>query len=206
MEDTKIRHYPIEEREAIRSADGATWEAAFAKYLADIRCPRDAGNAVAVLDWLLGHAAALSYADNAEVYAGAGAPPPPAAEGGAAVGALSAGAIAELAAALKLPVHGDEATMMHALATVVEAKLSAGAIAEAVASKDERRHTFPLDDSPLGFSTGDAKLDEACKVLRLLHIADLRTLQTRINELVSDVQDLTANPRTNAKLGKVGRG
>jgi len=40
-------------------------------------------------------------------------------------------------------------------------------------------------------------MDRACKVLRLLHITDLRDLQTRINELIVKVQSLTADPKTN---------
>ena len=51
---------------------------------------------------------------------------------------------------------------------------------------------------------GDVKLNQACKILRLLHIGDLRELQTLINELVVQVQGITANPKTNSKLGKVG--
>ena len=46
---------------------------------------------------------------------------------------------------------------------------------------------------------------QAAKVLRLLHINELRDAQTQINELVVNVQALTADPKTNAKLGKVGR-
>jgi RLL motif-containing protein 1 len=42
-------------------------------------------------------------------------------------------------------------------------------------------------------------------VLRLLHISELRDAQTAINELVVDVQGLTADPKTNTSLGKVGR-
>jgi len=43
----------------------------------------------------------------------------------------------------------------------------------------------------------DDAMDRACKVLRLLHITDLRDLQTRINELIVKVQSLTADPKTN---------
>ena len=65
-------------------------------------------------------------------------------------------------------------------------------------------NVFPLKEMPLGFDTGDHQLNQACKILRLLHIADLRELQTLINELVVQVQGITANPKTNTKLGKVG--
>jgi RLL motif-containing protein 1 len=47
---------------------------------------------------------------------------------------------------------------------------------------------------------------EASKILRLLHIRDLRELQNRVNEAIVAVQSITANPKTDTKLGKVGRG
>ena len=66
-------------------------------------------------------------------------------------------------------------------------------------------------------------LAEATAVLRLLHIQDLRLLQTQINEAIVAVQkvmslkigdkyekcgyavQVTANPKTDTRLGKVGR-
>jgi len=57
----------------------------------------------------------------------------------------------------------------------------------------------------LGFQTGDKQLDRGATVLRLLYIDDLRTLQTQVNEIVATLQDFTANPKTDSKLGKVGR-
>ena len=76
----------------------------------------------------------------------------------------------------------------------------------ALAAKDKPVQSFPLADNPPGFDTGDPALNRACKIIRLLHIAELRTLQTSINELVVEVQQVTANPKTNCKLAKVGYG
>lgn len=42
-------------------------------------------------------------------------------------------------------------------------------------------------------------------VLKLLFINDLRDLQTKINESLVEVQTVTADPRTDTKLGRVGR-
>jgi len=50
----------------------------------------------------------------------------------------------------------------------------------------------------------DYVTQEAAKILRLLHIRELRELQTLANEAIIAVQKLTANPKTDTKLGKVG--
>ena len=51
----------------------------------------------------------------------------------------------------------------------------------------------------------DPAVEEAAKVIRLLHLHELRDLQTQINKAIVLVQKLTANPKTDQSLGKVGR-
>ncbi|XP_044745576.1 RNA transcription, translation and transport factor protein [Coccinella septempunctata] len=63
---------------------------------------------------------------------------------------------------------------------------------------------FPLHDADLGIDLGDPVLKHAAKILRMLYIQDLRNLQTRANELIVKAQNVTANPKTDTKLGKVG--
>ena len=46
---------------------------------------------------------------------------------------------------------------------------------------------------------------EAAKILRLLHIRELRELQNQINQAIVKVQALIANPKTDTRLGKVGK-
>lgn len=62
-----------------------------------------------------------------------------------------------------------------------------------------------LEKHILGFDTGDAVLNEAAQILRLLHIEELRELQTKINEAIVAVQAIIADPKTDHRLGKVGR-
>lgn len=63
----------------------------------------------------------------------------------------------------------------------------------------------PLDALPLGFTTGDAHVDRFAKVARLLHVRQMRQLQDEFNDSVAKMQQITANPKTDARLGKVGR-
>ena len=46
---------------------------------------------------------------------------------------------------------------------------------------------------------------EAAKIIRLLQIHNLRELQTKINQSIVAVQMLSADPKTDQSLGKVGR-
>ena len=62
-----------------------------------------------------------------------------------------------------------------------------------------------LSEFPLGFDTGDADVNKVATVLKMLYISDLRDLQNDLNGLISLGQEYTANPKTNTKLGKVGR-
>lgn len=57
----------------------------------------------------------------------------------------------------------------------------------------------------LGFDLNDPILNQAAKVLRMLYIHNLRDLQTKANELIVAVQAVTANPKTDTKLGQVGK-
>ena len=50
----------------------------------------------------------------------------------------------------------------------------------------------------------DSAVNEAAKIIRLLHVTELRDLQTRINEAIVAVQAITANPKTDQSLGQIG--
>lgn len=78
-------------------------------------------------------------------------------------------------------------------------KLSAAALAEQPPSG----MAFPVKEGPR-CAFDDADVDQAAKILRLLQIHHVRELQTQINETIVAVQELTADPKTDSKLGKVG--
>ncbi|XP_041508956.1 RNA transcription, translation and transport factor protein-like [Microtus oregoni] len=65
--------------------------------------------------------------------------------------------------------------------------------------EDQKIRHYKIEDR------GDAVLNEAAQILRLLHIEELRELQTKINEAIVAVQAIIADPKTDHRLGKVGR-
>ena len=62
-----------------------------------------------------------------------------------------------------------------------------------------------MRDFGAGFATGDAALDRACAILRLLYVSDLRELQDAVNDILVEIQAFTADPKTDSSLGVVGR-
>lgn len=62
-----------------------------------------------------------------------------------------------------------------------------------------------IDSLPIGMHISDTQVKRAAAVLRLLHGIELQQLQGSINNVINDLQRLTADPRTDARLGRVGR-
>ena len=72
-------------------------------------------------------------------------------------------------------------------------------------SNMKKKADIEITAEECGFNLRDATLNEAAKALRVLHVRELRTLQTQINELVITVQAMTADPKADHTLGKVGK-
>lgn len=64
LEDQKIRHYKIEDREGLRLIDSPKWEDSYQKYLRDVACPFMKAKRADQLEWLIGHGINLEYSDN----------------------------------------------------------------------------------------------------------------------------------------------
>ena len=56
-----------------------------------------------------------------------------------------------------------------------------------------------------GPSGSDETVRAAVAVLRVLHVNDMRELQTAVDALLVGMQEYTGDPKTNAKLGRVGK-
>lgn len=67
LEDQKIRHYKIEEREGLRNIDSDSWKEAYNAYQRDLVSPSIEGTMNEQLNWLLCYAVRLEYADNGKL-------------------------------------------------------------------------------------------------------------------------------------------
>lgn len=92
---------------------------------------------------------------------------------------------------------------MEAAARIIDRKVGKSANPEQSSSSNSKTVAYSIKDSPK-FMFNDANLDEAAQTLRLLQVHNTRNVQTAINEAIVSVQQITANPKTDTKLGKVG--
>ncbi|XP_075469907.1 RNA transcription, translation and transport factor protein isoform X2 [Ascaphus truei] len=209
LEDQKIRHYKIEDRGNLRNIQNSEWDNQYEKYLKDVNCPFKLQERQESIDWLLGLAVRFEYGDNVDKYKNA---KPLNADVSKTTEPLinldvtnpdfKAGVMA-LANLLQIQRHDDYLVMLKAIRILVQERLTP----EAVAKANNAKEGLPvaLDKHILGFDTGDAVLNDAARILRLLHVEELRELQTKINEAIVAVQAIIADPKTDHRLGKVGR-
>jgi len=57
----------------------------------------------------------------------------------------------------------------------------------------------------IGIDTEDEEVNKMVAILRLMHGKELRSLQYNINNIITQLQELTADPKTDSRLGRVGR-
>ncbi|XP_045594137.1 RNA transcription, translation and transport factor protein [Procambarus clarkii] len=217
LEDQKIRHYKIEDRGDLKAIDSNDWPTAYKCYLGALNCPTNPNDRPAVVDWLLGLSVRFEYGDNADKYKSETAENVRNRQQSAPkvvnVNPLDIldfkspefrDGINRLAQQLNITAHPDHLITLKAISKLVSTRLSA----EAIQNPGEVIHqgkSYPIFEADLGFETGDYVLNNAGKALRLIYIHDLRELQTKINECIVAAQNITANPKTDTKLGKVGR-
>ncbi len=216
LEDQKIRHCKIEEREDIRDNTGDNWMRTLKKYCIDVKCPYDVDTeCMEVADWLVTMALKCEYSDIAERIPSlhAGLSRPTSTAKGSSRSALDIDSSDEtlqkgvqaLARILQIGSHPDLTVLLAACKIVIQEKLTETAMKKAKDSSANTKQFFTVTPQECGFNFKDPVMAEAAKALRLLHIQELRKLQTSVNELIVEVQRLTANPKTDQSLGKVGR-
>mmetsp|Transcript_12285 Transcript_12285/g.16749 ORF Transcript_12285/g.16749 Transcript_12285/m.16749 type:complete len:201 (+) Transcript_12285:3-605(+) len=185
-----------------------------------------------MLDWLLKQAVALEYRDGASRFTSACATlrPSPAASSRSTPGIPSSTsaqtppkplafpdlhsegflqALTSVAQLLKLPTDLDPSTLLKSVARRVERAIPPAPTAPSSSSSSPGSTPAPTllqlaSHFPLGFTLEDVELDAVATLLRILHVNDLRQLQTQVDRLIVEMQEYTADPKTDAKLGRVG--
>jgi RLL motif-containing protein 1 len=221
LEDQKIRHYSIEDRAGLHSHEGAEWKKTFLQYLRDLECPFTFDSQpCSVIDWLLGVAVRYEYQDisreHSELRYGLsvtkGSPSPLllTKSGKSALDidpsdiTFTAG-VKALANVVRVTQHHDSSVLLEAVMIAIRTNLSLEAVKSIQPKGTKGTKKFNVTAKDCGLDLGDPVLSEAAKLLRLLHIQELRHLQTCINELIVAVQALTADPKTDQSLGRVGK-
>jgi len=219
LEDKKIRYYTIDDREPLRDIESRFWVGALKKYLKDVNCPvENLNHKKSIITWLLSLAIQLEYKENAATYSTSQQQKSKHVESSVSSDEFLQSISSEepsfktgvecLQKLLRIPYHPDHTVILQAIAELVKQRLSDEAIETFNKNKKDKKtkeEYLPLNDTSLGFNTNDKGVNEAAKIIRLLHIQNLRQLQTHINQAIVKVQQHSANPKTDQSLGKVGR-
>lgn len=218
LEAVIIRFYSVEQRQSLQS----NFAQRFGQYLADLRYPGPATDVLRAVDWLLTYAIDLEYQDRAEqlnatrVVTGTApeAEPTPAAEAVAAL--LSSLGIASTHVAGVRTQDSDE---LSAACHIIQRRYAANALHDATQNsrgnrrtKDDKRENSIHGDIqtwmqtfPAGLMLMTPRLTRLAALLRLLYVTELHATQTVINDLICQLQQLTAAPQTDLSLAQVGR-
>lgn len=223
LENTKIRQYPVDDRKMLSQTSNSAWLDCYRKYLQDVQCPLslEDDNKVQTLDWLLNYAVSLEFQDQADSYNKSAARKPTQPTQSSKLQASAAlhtdidsdetkQMVNALLKQLKLPADAIEQSEQLQMAKNLVADVLLPALEDSELSKAAREAASQLSHLdvhkfPLGFTTGDSKTDIAATILRMLYIRDLRILQSTIDQTLVEVQNYTANPKTDAALGRIGR-
>lgn len=228
LEDTIIRAWPIERRNLLRDARRGVGSArdalnAYGESLdPPLRALGDA-NGAAVADETLSRALGLRFRDAREredegvrtlersskrlrlsAKAGGGD------AASALVSASGRAALGRLARALGCDDggsrDGDALDACVTLERCVAAQERFVTAFDSEAGRDAARHPPRLEDVPSGVGlNGDAEVERAVAVARLLHVNDLRRLQSDVDAFLVSMQEYTADPKTDSRMGRVGR-
>jgi RLL motif-containing protein 1 len=184
------------------------WDASYAAYLAEAGCPFELSlppsesDLLFALEWLLGRAVELEWQDfvaNPESSSLCAFVPSQTFQMAPELDPEICDNVRALASELGVPIAADIPLLLQVCCRVI-----CQLCPEDATIAESSSVAQALDALPLGFCTGDATVDRAAKVLRLLYIADLRDTQNHVNEAISRMQQYTADPKTDSRLGRVG--
>eukprot|EP00929_Paragymnodinium_shiwhaense_P013362 TRINITY_DN121223_c0_g1_i1.p1 TRINITY_DN121223_c0_g1~~TRINITY_DN121223_c0_g1_i1.p1 ORF type:complete len:277 (-),score=105.88 TRINITY_DN121223_c0_g1_i1:81-911(-) len=209
LEEEKIRYYDKHERKTLRDFNRG-WYTYAQDYCKELGVPaeglddKNAAVKLRVLNGLTNLAVHDIYRDKIEANELALAPPP---KGIVAPGDKPAQKLQDLVEPLNrllgsfsLPKLPDDAADTDTIAA-----LQCIHVRVCPPKAKESGTTLDLDSLPVGLDIADPEVKRAACVLRLLHGNELQNLQVHINQVLNELQQLTAEPNIDARLGRVGR-
>jgi len=208
LEDKIIRQYAIEDRGPLRNGDAGALQA----YLLEMHAPPAVASHLqarryqAVSSWLLCVALQYEHDEKRSLCDEAARR----AKESASSRGLSAddSELLGLAAAYGVTPCSDANRLLQDVLRASRAARAPAPQEQAAPPVKKRKPPLaPLGEGtfPLGFSLEDDSLNDAARVLRILYVRELRQLQDAVNDAIVSLQELTANPKTDAGLGRVGR-
>lgn len=207
LEEEKIRLYEKIDRKVLRDFNKA-WYTYVQDYCKELGVEsegldeRNINVKLRVLNALTNLAIHDIYRDQVEANELTLAAPSKAAPGGAERQRLQhlIPAINRLLDCFKLPKLPDDAPDSDTVAALrcVHSRVCPSA-------QGDSSENLDLDNLPVGLQINDPEVKRAAAVLRLLHGIELQQLQVHINGVINELQQLTADPKTDARLGRVGR-
>ncbi|XP_052865256.1 RNA transcription, translation and transport factor protein-like [Anopheles cruzii] len=224
LEDQKIRHYSIENRENLKQVDAVNvWDMAYETYKRDVGMPQELVTRQEQLTWLLLHAVRLEYSDNVDTYRPLTGARKLEEEKRSTVpevkstnpfdsldftNAQFAEGARNLADRLGIAYHPDHLVSLRAAGRAIHDCLNKETLKEQLVTGQPIAIAQLGTGKPLvaagGARKGDEDVVKATQILRLLQIQNMRKMQTTINETIVTVQNVTADPKTDTALGKVG--
>lgn len=216
LEDQKIRHYAIDDRKSLRDTRNENWFDVFRGYCKDVCCPINDNDKFGQLEWLTGHAFWLDTGTDYDRYRAVAEKKIKLKKEAAAPTMKSTNPLdkldfydikfvagtAAVSSFFKIPKHPDHLGSIQAACKLVRSRLNEVNLRNPVI---HRGASFPALDTRSGFDARNDKVERAARALALLYIQELRELQTQINESIVAVQAITANPKTDTRLGKIGK-
>ncbi|KAF5397474.1 Carnitine deficiency associated protein [Paragonimus heterotremus] len=212
LEDRVIRLYSPEKR--LRDVESREWISYLKEYLDSLKCPFTEADPAALCDWLLGKALLLEYKpeeDSCPLSPDVAVSNGSHAECGEIFNHIDVNGlefkqyVTKLARLLQIPAHPDPLMVFKAACILIDQKLSTENIDRALKEYGTIKiDNLKISDVCLGFDVPDPEVRTAAVGLRLLNVNEMRRLQNQANAAVVQVQKLTADPRTDEKLGKVG--
>ncbi|KAL1241146.1 RNA transcription,translation and transport factor protein [Trichinella pseudospiralis] len=216
LECEKIQYYGKEHCQQLSDINSPAWNKAFQQYLDNLRCTNSQrATRYGVIEWLLGFAVHVAYRNQISEAE-------PAAKRYADNESRCINTevdkmkhflckycdelkvedfVQTTANLLNVTSHPDVVTTLKAINSVVHDEYSISPNEKKLDSHSPE--VIGLSDFESALEIKDKSLVEVAAIFRMLYVRKLRLLQSRINRLITVVQEMTANPKTDQRLGKL---